>query len=71
MDLENATLLETHLTSKNIITNLCNENEEDCNLIKQFEAQNRDSRVQVELEKAKIDQAKTLIKLLKQELITA
>ena len=33
MNEENTTLVETHLNSKNIVLNFCNENEEDCQLI--------------------------------------
>jgi len=40
MNEENSTLLDTHLSSKNVVLNLCNENENDCQLLQQFEDTN-------------------------------
>jgi hypothetical protein len=40
MNEENSTLLDAHLSSKNVVLNLCNENENDCQLLQQFEDTN-------------------------------
>ena len=40
MNEENSTLLDAHLSSKNVVLNLSNENENDCQLLQQFEDTN-------------------------------
>lgn len=55
MNEENSTLLDAHLSSKNVVLNLCNENENDCQLLQQFEDTNQLIREQLDLEKRKID----------------
>ena len=69
MNEENATLLETHLNSKNIIKNFNQENEHDGELTKQLEDSNKLIKEQIMVEKLKITEARNLLKLLKQELI--
>ena len=69
MNEENAVLLETHLNTKNVITNFCSENELDCGLIREFEESNKQIRDQVCIEKSTVAETRSLIKLLKQELI--
>ena len=69
MNEENTVLLETHLNSKNIISNFSNENGLDNELIEQLEESNTQIRDQLEVERTKISEARNLIKLVKQELI--
>ena len=69
MNEENTVLMETHLNSKNVITNFSNENGLDNELIEQLEESNALIRDQLEVERAKIAEARNLIKLVKQELI--
>ena len=65
MNEENTVLMETHLNSKNVITNFTNENGLDNELIEQLEESNALIRDQLEVERAKIAEARNLIKLVK------
>ena len=65
MNEENMVLMETHLNSKNVITNFSNENGLDNELIEQLEESNALIRDQLEVERAKIAEARNLIKLVK------
>ena len=65
MNEENTVLMETHLNSKNVITNFSNENGLDNELIEQLEESNALIRDQLEVERAKIAEARNLIKLVK------
>ena len=56
MNEENATLLETHLNSKNIIKNFCQENEHDHDLIKQLDESNKLTKEQIMIEKRRARQ---------------
>ena len=65
MNEENTVLMETHLNSKNVITNFSNENGLDNELIEQLEESNALIRDQLEVERTKIAEARNLIKLVK------
>ena len=52
---QNTMLMESHLNSKNVIQNFCNENESDCDLIRTFESSNTQIRNRVRAESDKVD----------------
>lgn len=58
-------MVESHLCNKKVIQNLCDENENDCGLIRQFEESNDLIRDQLENESNQIAKARSLIKMLK------
>lgn len=62
-------MVENHLSNKNVIQKLCDENENECGLIRQFEQSNTLIRDQLAIEQTKIVEARALIKMLKQELM--
>ena len=55
MNEENDKLVDEHHNSRNVIFNLCSENEHDCKLLQQFEDTNQMIREQLDLEKRKLD----------------
>ena len=71
LDDESKMLEKSHLSTNNVILNMCTENDADCNLIKKYEESNKSMRAQKFIEQGKIRDANILIKTLKQQLIKA
>lgn len=71
MEVENSSLVQSHLSAKSVLHNLCNENDLDCTLIGQFTSSNQQIKEQLSIENANISEARSLVKMLKQELLVA